>query len=90
MANLKEIITVEDFEVTIKRDGNGYIAEVPELPGCSMSFKKDEKDKIPSTMREIIVERIKLAAEDLKRFPKRKPGNGKGPDQGSGEKRRMK
>jgi hypothetical protein len=88
MANLKEIITVEDFEVTIKRDGNGYIAEVPELPGCSMSFKKDEKDKIPSTMREIIVERIKLAAEYKKRFPKGRARNGKGPD--SGDKRRMK
>jgi hypothetical protein len=41
-------------------------------------------------MREIIVERIKLAAEYKKRFPKGRARNGKGPDQGSGEKRRMK
>ena len=86
---LKEIIAVEGFEVTIQREKDGYLAEVPGLPGCSMSFERTEKDQIPSTMRDVIVERIKLAAEEKKRFPKRNPKNGKGPG-GPGDKRRMK
>lgn len=94
MADLKEIITVEGFEVTIKMEGDGYLAEVPELPGCSMSFEKGERDKIPQTMREIIVERIKLGAEDKKRFLQgfSRKKSGKGPDSpGPGDKRtRMK
>ena len=82
---LKEIITVEGFEVTIQRENAGYIVKVPELPGCSMFFEKEEKDKISSTMRDVIVERIKLAAEDKKKFPKGRPRDGKGPDQGPGD-----
>lgn len=62
---MTKTIEIEGYDVTIKKTADGFLVSVPDLPGLTMSFRRDEEEKIEPTMREVIMERISIRAKEL-------------------------
>ncbi len=62
---MKRTIEVEGYDVTITSTKTGFLVSVPDLPGLSMSFTKEDEEKIGQTMRQVIMDRVTIKAEQL-------------------------